>query len=151
MDLLLRRPSFSRRQTSRVETMEGVSVYWRCNGHEDVSRVRDLGFGGLFIETRTQRPVGAEATIGFLVQEGQITANAIVRHVRPSGGLGLKFTAIPWKDRLRLGMLIARLRHFDRPVQVGELAPIEESRSPAPGIPSGPVTPRQSGSLRQTG
>jgi hypothetical protein len=94
--------------------MEGVSVYWRCNGREDVSRVRDLGFGGLFIETRTQRPVGAEATIGFLAQEGRITANAVVRHVRPSGGLGLKFTSIPGKDRLRLGMLIARLRHSPR-------------------------------------
>ena len=52
--------------------------------------------------------------IGFLVEEGQITANAVVRHVRPSGGLGLKFTAIPQEDRLRLGMLIARLRHSPR-------------------------------------
>ena len=125
MDLLLRRPSFSRRRTSRVDVMEGVSVYWRCNGREDVSRVRNLGFGGLFIETPTQRPVGAEATIGFLVQEGQITANAVVRHVRPSGGLGLKFTAIPGQDHLRLGMLIARLRHSARPAsQLGELSHI---------------------------
>jgi len=94
--------------------MEGVSVYWRCNGREDVSRVRDLGFGGLFIDTCTQRPVGAQATIGFLVQEGQITANAVVRHVQPSGELGLKFTAIPGEDRLRLGTLIARLRRRAR-------------------------------------
>src|SRR5215472_10736925 len=61
MDLLLRRPSFSRRRTSRVDLIDGVSVYWRCNGREDVSRVRDLGFGGLFIDTCTQRPVGAQA------------------------------------------------------------------------------------------
>jgi len=114
MDLLLRRPSFSRRRTSRVDTVESVSVYWRCNGREDVSRVRDLGFGGLFIETPTQRPVGAEATVGFLVAEGQITANAVVRHAIPAGGLGLKFTAIPGQDRIRLGMLIARLRHSPR-------------------------------------
>lgn len=114
MDLLLRKPSFSRRRTSRVDTVEIVSVYWRCNGREDVSRVRDLGFGGLFIETRAQWPVGAEATIGFLVEDGQITANAVVRHAIPSGGLGLKFTAIPGEDRIRLGMLIARLRHFPR-------------------------------------
>ena len=114
MDLLLRRPSFSRRLTSRVDTMEGVSVYWRCNGREDVSRVRNLGSGGLFVETPTQQPVGAEATIGFLVEEGQITANAVVRHVRPSGGLGLKFTAISQEERLRLGMLKARLRPFPR-------------------------------------
>jgi len=114
MDLLLRRPSFSRRRTSRVDTRESVSVYWRSNGREDISRVRDLGFGGLFIETCTQLPVGAAATMGFLVEEGQITANAVVRHAIPSGGLGLKFTAIPGADRIRLGMLIARLRHSPR-------------------------------------
>ena len=103
--------------------MEGVSVYWRCNGREDVSRVKDLGFGGLFIETPTQQPLGSAAKIGFLVQEGQITADAVVRHVKPISGLGLQFIAIPEKDRPRLRMLITRLGHsFDPPPQIGELA-----------------------------
>jgi hypothetical protein len=33
-------------------------------------------------------PVGAVATIDFLVQEGQIRAEAVVRHVKPTSGLG---------------------------------------------------------------
>ena len=114
MDLFLRRPSFSRRRTSRVDPVEGVSVYWRCDGRDDVSPVGDLGFGGLFIKTHAPRPVGAAAAIDFLVQEGQIRADAVVCHVEAAGGLGLKFTAMPEGDRPRLGMLITRLRHSSR-------------------------------------
>jgi len=114
-ELYLRQPCFSRRRTSRVDTFdtsERVSVYWRCNRLEDVSPVRDLSFGGLFIDTSVALPVGAAATIDFLVQEGQIRADSVVRHVEPSSGIGLKFTAIPETDRPRLGMLITRLRHW---------------------------------------
>jgi hypothetical protein len=95
-NLYSRKPCFSRRWTLRVDTfdtVEGLSVYWRCDGLDDVSLVRDLSFGGLFIETSVAVPVGAVATIDFLVQEGQIRAEAVVRHVKPTSGLGLKFTA----------------------------------------------------------
>jgi len=114
MNLFLRKPSFSRRRTSRVDNVGGVSVYWRCNGRDDVSSVGDVSFGGLLIKTRTPRPVGAPVELDFLVEEGQIRAEAVVRHLEPSGGLGLKFTAMPERDRPRLGMLITRLRHCSR-------------------------------------
>jgi len=119
LNLYSRGPCFFRRWTFRVDsfdTEEGVSVYWRCNGLDDVSPVRDLSFGGLFIETSVAVAVGAVATIDFLVQEGQIRAEAIVRHVKPTSGLGLKFTAMPKTDHPRLGMLITRLRHSSQPI-----------------------------------
>src|SRR5438034_692989 len=105
MNPFLRKPSFSRRRTSRVDTVEGVSVYWRCNSREDVSSVGDLSFGGLIIKTRTRRSVGAPVEIDFLVEEGQIRAEAVVRHLEPAGGLGLKFNLNwrshrPWRARL---------------------------------------------------
>ena len=99
MEITFRRPPSSRRQTSRVSTWQDVSVYWRCNGRDNVSPVRDLGVGGLFIETAKLRPVGAVAQIDFLVQEGRIRADAVARHLKPASGLGLKFTAMPEEDR----------------------------------------------------
>ena len=114
MDIFVRKPSFSRRRTSRIDAGDGVSVYWSCNGRDDISPVKDLSFGGLFIKTRAAKPVGTAATIDFLVQEGQVRADAVVRHVEPASGLGLKFTAMPEGDRPRLGVLIARLRHSSR-------------------------------------
>lgn len=104
------------------DTVDSVAIYWRCNRLDDVSRVLDLSFGGLFIETSTALPLGTVITIDFLVPEGQISADAVVRHVKPTSGLGLKFTAMPETDRPRLGMLITRLRHSSRlPAQIGRL------------------------------
>ena len=107
-------PSYSRRRTSRVETPGGVWVYWRCNGKDDVSRVRDLGAGGLFIATPSPQPVGMKAKLDFLVQEGQIRAEAVVRHFEPSNGLGLKFTAVTEQDWPHLASLLTRLRNPSR-------------------------------------
>ena len=102
-------PCFSRRLTSRVARPHGVWVYWRCNGHDDLSSVSDLSLRGLFIETSDPRPLGAKAKIDFLVQEGQIRAEAIVCHVKPGTGLGLKLTALAEPDRPRLAALMTKL------------------------------------------
>ena len=114
MSLSPQMPSYSRRHTIRVETPGGVWVYWRCNGKEDVSRVRDLGAGGLFITTPSPRPVGMKAKLDFLVQEGQIRAEAVVRHAEPGNGLGLKFTAVTQQDWEHLAALLTRLRNLSR-------------------------------------
>jgi PilZ domain len=100
----------ARRFNSRVETPEGVWVYWRCEGRDDTSRVWNLSPGGLFIESRKPRVVGAKIKLEFLVQEGQIRADAEVRHANPRVGLGLKFTAVSDGDRPHLAALLNRLR-----------------------------------------
>lgn len=102
--------SHSRRFTSRVATPEGVWVYWSSEGRDDTSRVRNLSLGGLFVETSQSRRVGSTVELDFLVQEGQIRAHAVVRRVEPSGGLGLKFTAVTDEDRQPLAALMNRLR-----------------------------------------
>jgi hypothetical protein len=70
--------------------------------------------GGLFIETSKTRPVGIGTNVDFLVQEGQIRAEAVVRHARNSRGLGLKFTAVSDRDRPNLAALMTRLRGLSR-------------------------------------
>jgi hypothetical protein len=110
----------SRRLTSRVDVGDGVWVYWRCNGREDVSRVRNLSIGGLYIETFLMRGVGIKAGItanlDFLVQEGQIRAEAVVRHAAAHNGkgVGLKFVALSEADRPNLAALMSRLRSLSR-------------------------------------
>jgi len=109
---MLQQPvSFSRRHTSRVETPDGVSVYWGCGRRDDTSRVRDLSLGGLFVETREPNVVGASARLEFLVQEGAIRAEAVVRHVDSGRGVGLKFTAIRDEDCPHLAALLNRVKH----------------------------------------
>ena len=100
----------SRRRYPRVQASPGVWVYWNYKGHEDTSRVRNLSTGGLFVETEEARDVHATIRLDFLVQEGRIAAKAVVRHVKPGSGLGLKFTALTEEDGPRLTALMTRLR-----------------------------------------
>src|SRR5713226_895658 len=100
----------SRRMTSRVLAPGDVWVIWQCHGREDVSQVRDMSMGGLFIETSEPRSEGVLTRLHFLVQEGQIRADAMVRHARSGVGLGLKFTALSEQDRPKLAALLSRLR-----------------------------------------
>jgi hypothetical protein len=107
--MTLQMPHFSRRLNSCVESSNSVWVYWECNGDRDLS-VKDLSVGGLFIETPRMKQLGATTSLHFLVQEGHIRADAVVRHVKPGDGLGLKFQAVSEKDRPNLAALMKRLR-----------------------------------------
>ena len=98
-----------RRLNSRVETPDGVWVFWSCDGRDEISQVRDLSLGGLFVETPRPRAVGATTTLDFLVHEGQIRADAVVRHISPGHGVGLRFTAVRDGDRSHLAALVSRL------------------------------------------
>jgi hypothetical protein len=71
--------------------------------------------GGLFIETHTPKAEGLKVKLHFLVQEGQIRAEAVIRHARPAAGLGLKFIALSEQDRPKLAALLSRLRRQDHP------------------------------------
>ena len=102
----------SRRFSSRLPTRGDVYVCWGSAGYDDTSRVRDLSLGGLFVQTRKLKLVGTKTNIHFLVEEGQIRAEAVVRHVHRGSGLGLEFTAVREEDRPRLAELMQRLREF---------------------------------------
>jgi c-di-GMP-binding flagellar brake protein YcgR len=107
---MVQKPPNSRRFSTRVETPDGVWVYWHCNGRDELSKVRDLSTGGLFLETKIARPLNVKTSLHFLVQEGQISMDAEVRHVRRDTGMGLRFTSVSGADRSKLIALLARLR-----------------------------------------
>jgi len=98
-----------RRRAVRVESSDGVYALWNCAGREDLSRVRDLSLGGLFVESPIEVNLGAHVKLDFLAGEGQIRASAEVRHTKPGQGLGLKFIAIHGQDCQHLATLINRL------------------------------------------
>jgi hypothetical protein len=108
---MLQKPSYSRRALTRLPASEDVWVCWRCNGRDDVSRVLDISIDGVFIETpHLSVKEGTPAKLDFLVQEGRIKADAVVRHVKRGDGLGLRFMATVEEDRKRLKALLTRLR-----------------------------------------
>lgn len=85
-----------------------VWVYWECGGLSDVSRVRDLSTGGIFIETSRRRKKGDLVRVHFLVPEGQISLDGVVTQAKPSEGLGLKFQGLATKDITKFSLLLER-------------------------------------------
>jgi len=106
----------SRRFTSRVAGLSDLWAFWNCKKHDGLSRVLDLSVGGLClsIEKSQRIVVGEKVHFNFLVPEGQIRTDAIVRHARPER-LGLKFIAISAEDRTQLTALMTRLRNRPQP------------------------------------
>jgi hypothetical protein len=93
---------------------EEVWVYWHCDGYDDLSRVYNISLGGLFIEAPKPRAAGISVSLHFLVQEGQVRADSVVRHAIPGVGIGLKFRAVKEEDRAHLASLITRIRALSR-------------------------------------
>jgi len=105
-------------------------VCWGSAGYDDTSQVRDLSPRGLFVLTQLTKPVGAKTNLYFLVEEGQIKAEAVVRHIKPGRGFGLEFTAVCEEDRQRLADLLKRLREVGmisrfRRAEHNEQAPLQ--------------------------
>ncbi len=101
----------SRRHNSRVVATGDVWVYWEGHPHRDVSHVRDLSASGLFVETRMRKAKGESLKLHFLVQEGTIRVEAVVRHAAAgSGGLGLKLKSVTPQDIPQFNALLSRIR-----------------------------------------
>jgi hypothetical protein len=65
---------------------------------------------GIFLETRARRREGDQVSLHFLVQEGPIRAEAVVRHAEPGRGLGMKISSLSSQDAPQLTRLLSRLR-----------------------------------------
>jgi hypothetical protein len=63
----------------------------------------------MFLESKKARPVGSKIKLNFLVQEGQIRAEAMVQHIVVGCGFGMKFTALTEEDRPHLAALVRRV------------------------------------------
>ena len=109
--------AFSRRFTSRIAEPSELWVFWNRKNRDGLSRVLNLGVGGLClsIDKSERIAVGEKVHLNFLIPEGQIRTDAIVRHIQPRR-MGLRFIAIREEDRAHLTALMTRLRHFSGPL-----------------------------------
>jgi hypothetical protein len=100
------------RRFPRVATPQGVWVAWQDGDDQskrNVSRVRDLNIGGLYIATSTPVALGTALTLLMAVPEGEIRAKGTVRNVVPGEGMGVQFTELGQEASVRLQSLISRL------------------------------------------
>jgi len=106
---MAREGSKADRRHQRVATPKGVWVAWQNDKQQNVSRVRDLNIGGMFIATPTPLPLGTVLPVLMSVPEGEIRAKATVRNLVSGEGMGVQFTEVTLENQTRLEKLVARL------------------------------------------
>jgi uncharacterized protein (TIGR02266 family) len=97
------------RRAPRVEISKGVWVAWRTDGKPNVSRVRDLSAGGVFIATDKPLQKGSAVRLLFSLAEGEMRIEGTVRYSDGNQGMGVEFVSMGTADRARLQELIRRL------------------------------------------
>jgi hypothetical protein len=97
------------RRHERISLPQGMSVTWNGGGQQQVSRVKTLSMGGLFLCGSITMRVGSDLTLVFEVPGGMILAEAVVRNVVPGEGMGVEFTKMNPQSRVLLEQLLTRL------------------------------------------
>jgi hypothetical protein len=98
------------RRAVRVAVAKGLWVAWQGEGSRNVSRVRDLSTGGVFIQTPLAVGIGTELDMLFALPEGEARISGIVRFADEHNGIGVEFMSMGTADRARLQELLRRLK-----------------------------------------
>jgi hypothetical protein len=106
---MTRTRSKENRRSARIAVSKGMWVSWHASGPRNVSRVRDLSAGGVFISTTTIVPVGTVLQMLFALTEGEMRMHGVVRYAEADKGMGVEFTRMGTADRARLQELLRRL------------------------------------------
>jgi len=86
-------------------------VSWQPAGANasNVSRVRDLSIGGVFVSTQAPAPVGTTVKLLFALPEGEVRVEGVVRYADSKKGMGVEFTRMGTGDGARFRELLRRL------------------------------------------
>jgi hypothetical protein len=102
-------PCGTQRRHQRISLPQGMSVTWHGGGQQQVSRVKTLSMGGLFLCGSITLRVGTDLTLVFEVPGGMVLAEAVVRNIVPGEGMGVEFTKMNPQTRVLLEQLLTRL------------------------------------------
>jgi hypothetical protein len=97
------------RRYPRLSSPKGTILAWQSASKRDVSRVANLGLGGLYIHTSDPPPLGAFIQLLLDVPTGQVRARAVVQRSKPTEGMAVKFVAMQQEDRARFAGWLKRL------------------------------------------
>ena len=106
------------RRYARRNARKATLVVWKKGSEKYVSRLENLGLGGLFICTQQPPPVGTSLQLLFNVPEGEVRARAVVRNLVPSRGMGLAIVSMEQEHRARLDRWLKTLAGEVEPVSL---------------------------------
>jgi hypothetical protein len=97
------------RRHFRLSSPKGTILAWQTGNKREVSRLVNLGLGGLYIRTSEPPPPGTFIQLLIDVPTGEVRARAIVQTSKPREGMGVKFVAMQQEHRARFAQWLNHL------------------------------------------
>jgi hypothetical protein len=99
------------RRYPRVTAATGIWVSWKTGARHNVSPIRTVGLGGMFIFEDDPLPEGTMLQVVFKLPGGRDTvrARATVRLAEVGRGMGVEFIQMSPMERNRLAQLMRKL------------------------------------------
>jgi hypothetical protein len=97
------------RRYPRLFSPKGTILAWQSARKKDVSRVVNLGLGGLYIRIPEPPPPGTFIQLLLDGPTGEARARAVVQRSNPKEGMAVKFVAMQQEDRARFIRWLKRL------------------------------------------
>ena len=98
-----------KRRHPRAKAPEGIIVAWQSGTSRSVSFLESIALGGLFIRTPNPPPVRSLVKLLIELPIGDVNAQAIVRRVAPSMGMGVEIIAMTQESRAMLRRVLKPL------------------------------------------
>ena len=107
------------RRYPRMKAPKSAVVAWKTAERQEVSRVKTIALGGLFI--RTKNPPKAGSTIQMLIvtPRGYLRTRANVRDVIAGEGMGVAIVAMEPEDRGKLERWLKQLAELEETAKTG--------------------------------
>ena len=105
------------RRYPRFKPSKPTFSAWQSTSQRYVSRIGNLGLGGLFLRTPEPPPLGTFIQLLLDTTEGDIRARAEVKNNRPKEGMGVKIVAMEQEDRMRFARWLRKLSVHHGPGQ----------------------------------
>jgi hypothetical protein len=106
---LVKKKVARKRRYERIALPKGMSVAWYGGGRQQVSRVKTLGMGGVFLCGSHTLAIGTELMLVFEVPGGIFQAEGVVRNIVSGEGMGVEFVKMNPQGQLLLEQLLKRL------------------------------------------
>ena len=84
-------------------------VVWKLGSQKYVSKVENLGLGGLFIRTKNPPKAGTNLQLLFNSPEGEVRGLAAVRNCTPGDGMRVAIVSMDQEHRTRLDRWLRKL------------------------------------------
>jgi hypothetical protein len=101
--------SQERRRYRRLKSPKHLLVVWKLGSQKYVSKVENMGLGGLFIRTANPPKAGTTLQLLFNSPEGEVRGLAAVRNCSPGEGMRVAIVSMDPEHRTRLDRWLRKL------------------------------------------